>query len=144
LNRLGHAPAARAVFLSARSAALKSQVRAIKFDGSVTTYIHDLAMVMFMSIKNTADWFLAAFKENEVASCESYNAWEVAAIDCLSAFVDWAKGQIEVYAEMFRTQVFTPDVDAKTVEECVNISHQQSKKVGMSALNVVKNSLKAV
>lgn len=69
LTRLGFAPAARAVFLSARSIALKAQVRAIKFDGSVTTYIHDLAMVMFMSIKNTADWYLASFKENEVASC---------------------------------------------------------------------------
>jgi hypothetical protein len=33
-------------------------------------YINDLAMVMFTGIKHTADWFLASFKENEVASCE--------------------------------------------------------------------------
>jgi exocyst complex component 8 len=33
-------------------------------------YIGDLAIVVFTGIKHTADWFLASFKENEVASCE--------------------------------------------------------------------------
>lgn len=46
-----------------------------------------------------------------------------------AGFVDWAKKQIENYAEMFRNQVFSSDVDQQTVEECVEITHVQSRKV---------------
>jgi len=76
-------------------------------------YINDLAMVMFTGIKHTADWFLASFKENEVASC----------------FIDWAKQQIENYAEMFRKQVYISDVESKTVDEALQITYSQSKKL---------------
>ena len=37
---------------------------------------------------------------------------------------------MEGYAEIFRKQVFTPDVDNKVVQEAVKITHTQSKKVG--------------
>jgi len=47
----------------------------------------------------------------------------------LSAFIDWAKKQIEAYAEIFRKQVYSSDVDPKTVEEALKITHSQSKKV---------------
>lgn len=40
----------------------------ITFEGSIGVYIADLAIVVFTGIKHTADWFLASFKENEVAS----------------------------------------------------------------------------
>ena len=42
----------------------------VRFDGHIGTYINDLATTMFTAIKHTADWFLASFKENEVASSE--------------------------------------------------------------------------
>lgn len=47
-------------------------------------YINDLAMVIFTGIKHTADWFLASFKDNEVASCELiiFLAW-ADVIECL-------------------------------------------------------------
>lgn len=48
---------------------------------------------------------------------------------CLLAFIDWAKQQIESYAEMFRKQVYSSDVQPKTVEEALNITFNQSKKV---------------
>lgn len=70
-------------------------------------------MVIFMGIKHTADWFLASFKENEVASC----------------FVEWAKTQIENYAGMFRKQVFSSDVDPKVVEDALRITYTQSRKL---------------
>jgi hypothetical protein len=46
-----------------------------------------------------------------------------------SAFIDWAKKQIEGYADMFRKQVYSSDVDPKVVEEALRITHTQSKKV---------------
>lgn len=45
------------------------------------------------------------------------------------AFIDWAKLQIQNFAAMFRKQVYTSDVDPKTVEGAVTITHTQSKKV---------------
>jgi len=33
-------------------------------------FIGDLTIVVFTGIKHTADWFLASFRENEVASCQ--------------------------------------------------------------------------
>lgn len=44
-------------------------------------------------------------------------------------FIDWAKKQIELYAEIFRKQVYSSDVDQQTVEEALRITHSQSRKV---------------
>ncbi|KAK0466198.1 exo84 subunit/exocyst complex component [Desarmillaria tabescens] len=113
LLRLNAGPAARATFLKMRTQVIKNFVRKIKFEGHIGTYIADLAIVTFTAIKHTADWFLASFKENEVAS----------------AFIDWAKSQIENYADVFRRQVFSSDVDPKVVEEALKITYSQSKKL---------------
>lgn len=71
LLRLHAGPAARAAFLAARTEAMRRHVRAIRFEGHIGAYVGDLALVCFTGIKHTADWFLASFKENEVASCMS-------------------------------------------------------------------------
>ncbi len=36
---------------------------------------------------------------------------------------------METFAEMFRIQVFSTDVDERVVEEALNITHNQSRKV---------------
>ena len=69
LLRLQAGPAARITFLEARSKAIQKHIRAIRFEGHIGVYIGDLTIVVFTGIKHTADWFLASFKENEVASC---------------------------------------------------------------------------
>ncbi|CAK5264323.1 unnamed protein product [Mycena citricolor] len=113
LLRLNAGPAARTAFLKMRTAVMQSHVRRIRFEGHVGAYVGDLAVVYFTGIKHTADWFLASFKENEVAS----------------AFIDWAKTQIEDYGELFRTQVYSSDVDPKVVDEAMTITYAQSKKL---------------
>ncbi|KAJ7459067.1 hypothetical protein B0H11DRAFT_2060287 [Mycena galericulata] len=113
LLRLGAGPAARTTFLAMRSRVMRGHVRRIRFEGHVGAYIGDLAVVVFTGIKHTADWFLASFKENEVAS----------------AFIDWAKKQIEDYGELFRRQVYSSDVDLKVVDEAMKITYAQSKKL---------------
>ena len=45
------------------------------------------------------------------------------------AFVEWAKGQISFFADMFRRQVFSSDVDEATVNECIETTHALNKKV---------------
>lgn len=68
LARLQAGPAARNAFLEARSKVISKHIRAIRFEGHIGMYIGELSIVEFTGIKHTADWFLASFKENEVAS----------------------------------------------------------------------------
>ncbi|KAI0370103.1 hypothetical protein BV20DRAFT_1044076 [Pilatotrama ljubarskyi] len=113
LVRLKAGAAARSTFLAARADVIRKCVRKITFEGHIGMYIADLATVMFTGIKHTADWFLASFNQNEVAS----------------SFVEWAKQQIELFAEMFRKQVYSSDVDPATIDEAIQITHLQSKKL---------------
>ncbi|KAJ7492286.1 hypothetical protein FB451DRAFT_1022270 [Mycena latifolia] len=113
LLRLNAGPAARSAFLNMRTQVMRNHVRRIRFEGHIGAYVGDLAVVYFTGIKHTADWFLASFKENEVAS----------------AFIDWAKKQIEDYGELFRRQVYSSDVDPKVVDEALKITYSQSKKL---------------
>ena len=69
LVRLQAGPAARNTFFKARTEVIRKYIRAIRFEGHIGMFIGDLAIVVFTGIKHTADWFLASFKENEVASC---------------------------------------------------------------------------
>lgn len=51
-------------------------------------------------------------------------------------FVTWAKEEIEKYADVFRLQVFSSDVEQEAVEECIQITHNQSKKVSCISNNI--------
>ncbi|KAJ7269384.1 hypothetical protein B0H12DRAFT_36009 [Mycena haematopus] len=115
LLRLNAGPAARTAFLAMRSQVMRSHVRRIRFEGHIGAYVGDLAFVYFTGIKHTADWFLASFQENEVAS----------------AFIDWTKRQIEDYGELFRRQVYTAgaDADPKVVDDALKTTYAQSKKL---------------
>ncbi|KAF7337536.1 Exocyst complex component [Mycena sanguinolenta] len=113
LLRLNAGPAARTAFLAMRSQVMRSHVRRIRFEGHIGSYVGDLAFVYFTGIKHTADWFLASFQENEVAS----------------AFIDWTKRQIEDYGELFRRQVYSSDVDQQVVDDALKITYAQSKKL---------------
>ncbi|TFK26648.1 hypothetical protein FA15DRAFT_667119 [Coprinopsis marcescibilis] len=113
LNRLKAGGAARNAFLEMRGKVIHSFMRKIPFEGSVATYVGELSVVFFTGIKHTADWYLASFKENEVAS----------------SFITWAKVQIEKYADIFRKQVYSKDVDIKLVNEAIQITLLQSKKL---------------
>jgi len=69
LNRLQAGSAARSTFLGMRTQVIRAHMRKIRFEGHIGTYVGELATVYFTGIKHTADWYLASFKENEVASC---------------------------------------------------------------------------
>lgn len=69
LNRLKAGAAARNTFLEMRTKVVQGLMRKIPFEGHAGAYIGELSVVFFTCIKHTADWYLAAFRENEVASC---------------------------------------------------------------------------
>jgi hypothetical protein len=104
----------------------------IRFEGAIELYINDLAIVIFTGIKHTADWFLASFNDNNAASCTFYHISKnsIVIMHVITGFIEWAKAQIEEYASMFRKQVYTSDVESKTIEDALLITYNQSKKVG--------------
>jgi hypothetical protein len=68
LARIGAGPAARGAFLAARGAQLAKRMRGVPLRGDVPAYAHDLAVVVFLFVKNTADWYVAASKANDDVS----------------------------------------------------------------------------
>ncbi len=54
----------------------------------------------------------------------------------LIAFIDWARSQVENYAEIFRNQVYSSGVEGKVVEEALKITYNLSKKV-VSSLDLL-------
>ena len=68
LVQLGHGNAARDTFLRARGELVRKLARMIAFEGEIAHYVTELAIVTFTCIKHTAEWYLASFKENDMAS----------------------------------------------------------------------------
>ncbi|KAG9032178.1 exocyst complex component exo84 [Tulasnella sp. JGI-2019a] len=113
LNSLGAGVAARDAFLSMRTEVLRKRTRMIRFEGSISLYVSELALVTFTHVKHTAEWYLASWREHDMAS----------------GMVSWAKERIEVFATMFRRQVYGPDVDAQTIQESVQVTRLQGKRL---------------
>lgn len=113
LTRLGAGIAARDAFLSTRAELMRKRARMIRFEGNIALYISELALVTFTGVKHTCEWYLASFREHDLAS----------------GMVNWGREQIENYATMFRRQVYGPDVDSKTIQESVQVSRMQAKRL---------------
>jgi len=73
LVRLDKGREARDLLLEARTALLQRRMRQIKYEGDVSLYISELAMLYFTLIKNTGDWYMAAFKDYKMASGMFYS-----------------------------------------------------------------------
>ena len=43
--------------------------------------------------------------------------------------VQWAKEQIVIYAKMFQRQVYGPDTDSQTIQDSIQVTKLQSKRV---------------
>lgn len=44
-------------------------------------------------------------------------------------FITWAKQQVELFAEMFRRQVYAPNVSNQVAEECIRVTASHNRKV---------------
>ena len=115
LLRLGEADRSRETFLAGRSAVVKRRVKQIKFEGDIEVYIGELAMVVFTLIKNTCEWYMAAFKDNKMAS----------------GFVRWAALQVELFSEMFQRQVSGAPQDRQMVEDALAVTRTHAMMVSL-------------
>ncbi|KXN90085.1 Exocyst complex component EXO84 [Leucoagaricus sp. SymC.cos] len=113
LTRLKAAAAARKTYLEMRTGVITGLMRRIRFEGDIGSYVGDLSVVWFTGIKHTADWYLSSFKDNESTS----------------ALVVWAQEQLKTFAEMFRKQVYTKDVEPDLVKEAIAIVQMQGNKL---------------
>ncbi|EGG05981.1 uncharacterized protein MELLADRAFT_77926 [Melampsora larici-populina 98AG31] len=109
---------AKRSFLSMRSELVKTRSRMIKFEGDIALWVSQLAMVIFTLIKNTCEWYMTAFRDNRMAS----------------GFVRWAAEQIELYASIFRRQVYGVDQDVQSIQDCMSVTKAHAsmlKEVGL-------------
>ncbi|WWC91120.1 uncharacterized protein L201_006061 [Kwoniella dendrophila CBS 6074] len=113
LNRLNCSDLARNTFLKSRKDLMLRRIRSIKCEGDISIYISELAVVCFTIIRHTSDWFMNAFKENRMAS----------------GFITWAKEQIETFADMFRRQVYAPNVEQTVADECIRVTASHNRKL---------------
>ncbi|CAO1624657.1 unnamed protein product [Parajaminaea phylloscopi] len=143
LTALGYSSIARQTFLSTREELLRKRKRSIKFEGDTEMYVSELSMVVFGMVRNTSEWFMAAWKESGMAS----------------GFVKWALAQIHSFALTFRRQVYGNSVSTSTeggsgdsyddkgdaaqrAREVAMESAQQLKDVGLDFTFVLRELLK--
>ncbi|CAJ0746793.1 1694_t:CDS:2, partial [Entrophospora sp. SA101] len=73
----------------------------LKFEGDIPQYINELSLVYFTLIKNTCDWYNAAFRDMRMAS----------------GLVKWVNEEFEHYSSMFKRQLRTVGFDLKFLLE---------------------------
>jgi hypothetical protein len=108
-------------------------MRQIKFEGDIAFYIGQLAQVCFTGIKNTCEWYMAAFKENLMASgllllslCVC--VWVLMRVSI--GFVKWSTEQVKAFADMFRRQVYAADDEnEETIKESLEVTRSQAAMV---------------
>lgn len=119
LLRLDKSEKARQVFLGTRTLIIKKRIRQLVFEGDITTYISELALVVFTLIRNTCEWYRDSFKQNDMAS----------------GFVTWVREQTEVYAGIYKRQVFgQSQLSCQVIADCFKSTVEQCsilRKVGL-------------
>ncbi|RUP43284.1 hypothetical protein BC936DRAFT_137393 [Jimgerdemannia flammicorona] len=121
LLRLDLGEEAREVFMAARTNVIKQRTRQLTFEGDVTTYISELALVVFTLIRNTCDWYRESFKDNRMAS----------------GFVKWAREQVEIYAVIYRKQVFHHNQqNFQIIADCLKSTNDQCAMLRMVGLDL--------
>ncbi|KAI7873073.1 Cullin repeat-like-containing domain protein [Mucor mucedo] len=119
LLRLDKSEKARQVFLGTRTLIIKKRIRQLVFGGDITTYISELALVVFTLIRNTCEWYRDSFKQNDMAS----------------GFVTWVREQTEIYANIYKRQVFgQSQLSCQVIADCFKSTVDQCsilRKVGL-------------
>ncbi|KAI8070323.1 Cullin repeat-like-containing domain protein [Gongronella butleri] len=129
LLRLGKGEQAREVFLATRSLIIKKRIRQLVFEGDTSTYVNELALVVFTLIRNTCEWYRDSFKQNEMSS----------------GFMTWVREQTETYAEIYKRQVFYQNqLSCKVIAECFKsmLDHcTMLRKVGVDLKFILEDML---
>ena len=109
LIRLGKSTQACDLFLKNRSTVIKYNIRQLKFEGATTLYIRRLCEVFFPCLSETGKEFTKAFQDH---------------YGCMSAFVVWAKEELEMFVNTFNRHVFGGKSTLTVISECVQTARQ--------------------
>lgn len=129
LIRLGKSSKACDLFLKRRTVIVKQAMKQQKMEGATTPYIEKLCSVFFSSMTEAGLEFTRAFGNNN---------------SCASAFVVWAKNQLQQFVNIFSRHVFTPQVTPSVAAECIAYIRNhcgQLLKIGLDLTFVLNNSL---
>ncbi|TIC15348.1 hypothetical protein E3Q14_00374 [Wallemia mellicola] len=123
LHRLGETTLAKETYFNSRKELIRRRSRQMVFDGDVVNYLAELAAITFTIIKQSAEWFRAAFNSTNKANGFGY----------------WASEQIKTFATMFKRQISASYLDKDVIERAIEITKEQGLKVSLSniSLNVV-------
>lgn len=125
LLRLGQGDRARETFLTGRGELMKSRTGEISFTSqgngtdplvaqNMVTEVAQLAFVCFTLIRNTCEWYMAAYKDHQAAS----------------AFVRWASEQVEAFASTFKRQVYAAQgTSPQVLQACLDTATTQAAMV---------------
>ncbi|XP_072396920.1 exocyst complex component 8 [Diabrotica undecimpunctata] len=114
LNQLGRENQSCNLFLKLCSSMLRTQCKRVKREGSTTTYIRNLASVVFTNMCHMSDEFLRAFPDSPT---------------CASAYVVWASNELLLFTGHFIKQVFMPQTSLSTVTECIVLVRTQGERL---------------
>ncbi|XP_019637716.1 PREDICTED: exocyst complex component 8-like isoform X1 [Branchiostoma belcheri] len=114
LIKLGKSTQACDLFLRNRTMAIKRSLRQLKMEGSTTLYVNKLCYVFFTTMLEVGREFQKDFSSNN---------------GCCSAFVVWAKLELETFVGMFARQVFSSKTSLSMVAECVEMAQQYCDKL---------------
>ncbi|XP_077998351.1 exocyst complex component 8-like [Glandiceps talaboti] len=114
LVRLGKHTTACNLFLKHRSAAIKLAIRRLKIEGITTVYINKLCSIFFTHLIETGKEFQKAFAENT---------------GCFSAFVVWARVELQTFVGHFSNQAFATKSNLDMVAECIIIARRHCQKM---------------
>eukprot|EP00058_Branchiostoma_floridae_P005069 XP_002590557.1 hypothetical protein BRAFLDRAFT_124535 [Branchiostoma floridae] len=114
LIKLGKSTQACDLFLRNRTMAIKRSLRQLKMEGSTTLYVNKLCYVFFTTMLEVGREFQKDFSSNN---------------GCCSAFVVWAKSELETFVGMFARQVFSSKISLSMVAECVEMAQHNCDKL---------------
>ncbi|XP_033764369.1 exocyst complex component 8-like [Pecten maximus] len=121
LIRLGKSAQACDLFLKNRSSIIKYNIRQLKFEGATTLYIRRLCDVFIPCLSETGKEFMKAFQEH---------------YGCMSAFVVWAKKELQMFVSTVNRQVFGGKSSLSVITECLHNARKQCEELSQIGLDV--------
>ncbi|TGZ83651.1 hypothetical protein EX30DRAFT_338268 [Ascodesmis nigricans] len=109
LVKLDYEDRAREAFLEARSKLIKKRTRQVQFEGDVSAYISQIAIVQFTLIKNTVEIYNTCF-DHRLAS----------------ALVRWAHIHVKEYIELLDRQLETVNPESDVYKSCMDFTKSHS------------------
>ncbi|CCG83919.1 protein of unknown function [Taphrina deformans PYCC 5710] len=120
--------AARDTFLAARSALIRKRARGVMFEGDLSLYIADLALVHFTLIRNTTTIYRTSFTSPSE----------------MSGLVAWAKTEVEAFVDLFVRQLYGNETDSVVYRDALDAVSKQIavlRDVGLDFAFVVESAL---